>query len=69
MRCSPFIVFYSTLLLLGQYVYSMNLTEEELPSKIFNINLAELGFTKPAEIGKWHLVVKVQIVYFCRIEN
>ncbi|XP_016841730.1 piezo-type mechanosensitive ion channel component isoform X3 [Nasonia vitripennis] len=58
MKCSPFIVFYSTLLLLVQYVYSMDLTEAELPTIIHGIKMADIGFKKPSELSCWHLVVK-----------
>ncbi|KAL7286394.1 hypothetical protein TKK_0019346 [Trichogramma kaykai] len=58
MSCSPFIVFYSTLLILVQYVYSMDLTEEELPTVIHGINMADIGFKKTNELGCWHIVVK-----------
>lgn len=59
MKCSPFIVFYSTFLLLGQYVYSMDLTEEELPTTINGIKISEIGFSKAQELSRWHLIVKV----------
>nr|XP_050856685.1 piezo-type mechanosensitive ion channel component isoform X7 [Vespula vulgaris] len=58
MKCSPFIVFYSTLLLLGQYVYSMDLTEEELPTTVNGIKISEIGFSKAQELSRWHLIVK-----------
>lgn len=45
LRCAPFVVIYAEFLLLAQYLYGMNLTEEELPStgdvsfpKFFPIN-------------------------------
>lgn len=62
MKCSPFIVFYATLLLLGQYVYSMDLTDEELPIEVSNIKISEIGFSKANELGRWHLIVKVRII-------
>ncbi|KAK2582220.1 hypothetical protein KPH14_004571 [Odynerus spinipes] len=58
MKCSPFIVFYATLLLLGQYVYSMDLTEEELPTMVNGIKVSEIGFSKAQELSRWHLIVK-----------
>ncbi|XP_011880859.1 PREDICTED: piezo-type mechanosensitive ion channel component 1 isoform X3 [Vollenhovia emeryi] len=58
MKCSPFIVFYATLLLLGQYVYSMDLNDEELPRVISGIKISEIGFSKADELGRWHLIVK-----------
>lgn len=33
LRCIPFVVIYAEILLLAQYLYGMNLTEAELPSK------------------------------------
>lgn len=59
MKCSPFIVFYATLLLLGQYVYSMDLTDEELPRVVSGVKMAEIGFSKADELSRWHLIVKV----------
>lgn len=61
MKCSPFIVFYSTLLLLVGYIYSMNLTEEELPTTVYGITLAEIGFSKPDQLSSWHQIVKVRM--------
>ncbi|KAK9296007.1 hypothetical protein QLX08_009854 [Tetragonisca angustula] len=58
MKCSPFIVTYAMLLLLVQYVYSMDLTEEELPTKINGISVSEIGFIKADQLSRWHLVVK-----------
>ncbi|KAL6263389.1 hypothetical protein P5V15_006180 [Pogonomyrmex californicus] len=58
MKCSPFIVFYATLLLLGQYVYSMDLNDQELPRVIGEIKISEIGFSKADELGRWHLIVK-----------
>lgn len=34
LRTSPLLVFYAQFLLLAQYIYGMDLTEEELPSVI-----------------------------------
>lgn len=59
MKCSPFIVFYATVLLLIQYIYSMNLTSDELPDTIHGITIAEIGFSKPDQLSCWHLMVKV----------
>lgn len=43
---SPFLVFYALFLLISAYVYSMNLTDDELPTKINGVNLEEIGFVK-----------------------
>ncbi|XP_025161460.1 piezo-type mechanosensitive ion channel component isoform X5 [Harpegnathos saltator] len=58
MKCSPFIVFYATLLLLGQYVYSMDLNDQELPREVNGVNISEIGFIKADKLSRWHLIVK-----------
>lgn len=47
-RISPFVVIYAEFLLLAQYLYCMNLTEEELPSHIDmeGISLEQIGFIR-----------------------
>uniref|UniRef100_A0A1A9WMD8 Piezo-type mechanosensitive ion channel component n=1 Tax=Glossina brevipalpis TaxID=37001 RepID=A0A1A9WMD8_9MUSC len=49
LQSSPFIVMYAELLLLLQYIYSMNLTDDELPSKLTSggINLEQIGLQRP----------------------
>lgn len=67
MKCSPFIVLYTTLLLMGQYVYSMDFNDTELPEVVYlcgghqcGVNMTQLGFSKAAQVdSRWHLVVKV----------
>ncbi|XP_055851574.1 piezo-type mechanosensitive ion channel component isoform X3 [Episyrphus balteatus] len=51
MRSSPFIVFYAELLLIAQYIYGMNLTNDELPSSVntTGINLQQIGLERPSE--------------------
>ncbi|CAB0020612.1 unnamed protein product, partial [Nesidiocoris tenuis] len=46
LRSSPFLVFYAILLLLAQYLYGMDLTEEELPEEVKGYNLKQIGFSK-----------------------
>ncbi|KAF7992315.1 hypothetical protein HCN44_001640 [Aphidius gifuensis] len=58
MKCSPFIVFYGTILVIGGYIYSLNLTEDELPTVFWNIQMSEIGFSKLNESNTWHLVIK-----------
>ena len=67
MKCSPFIVTYAMLLLLVQYIYSMDLTEEELPTKINGISVSEIGFIKADQLSRWHLVVKVKNLFILAI--
>lgn len=58
LRSSPFLVMYAQFLLISAYIYSMDLTEEELPSKIQNINLAQIGFQKITVLPCKQLFVK-----------
>ncbi|XP_015127425.1 piezo-type mechanosensitive ion channel component isoform X5 [Diachasma alloeum] len=58
MKCSPFIVTYGTLLVLVGYVFSMNLTEDELPTVIDGFSLSEMGFSKTGQLSSYHLIVK-----------
>ncbi|XP_036328319.1 piezo-type mechanosensitive ion channel component isoform X2 [Rhagoletis pomonella] len=53
MRSSPFIVCYAELLLIAQYIYGMNLKNDELPSKVdtAGINLQQIGLERPQEHG------------------
>lgn len=47
-RISPFVVIYALFLLISQYLYCMNLTDDELPSKVETkgINLEQIGFIR-----------------------
>lgn len=47
-RISPFVVIYAEFLLITQYLYCMNLTDDELPSKVDTkgINLEQIGFIR-----------------------
>ncbi|KAK0083674.1 hypothetical protein PV325_008424 [Microctonus aethiopoides] len=58
LKCSPFIVFYGTVLLLVGYVYSIRLNEDELPTELFGVSMDEIGFPSPDVISSWHLIVK-----------
>ncbi|XP_076270339.1 piezo type mechanosensitive ion channel component isoform X8 [Rhynchophorus ferrugineus] len=63
LRSSPFLVFYAWFLLISAYIYSMNLTEEELPSVIQGINLSQIGFVKVSILPCNPLLVKC--LYTC----
>ncbi|CAH1133196.1 unnamed protein product [Ceutorhynchus assimilis] len=63
LRSSPFLVFYAWFLLISAYIYSMNLTETELPSFIKGINLAQIGFVKVTTLPCNPLLVKC--LYTC----
>ncbi|KFB42311.1 AGAP009276-PA-like protein [Anopheles sinensis] len=60
LNSSPFLVIYAELLLLAQYLYGMNLTEDELPTKFegSGINLEQLGFVRRLEYPCVPLLVK-----------
>ncbi|KAK0162943.1 hypothetical protein PV327_006669 [Microctonus hyperodae] len=58
LKCSPFIVFYGTVLLLVGYVYSIKLNEGELPTELCGVSMDEIGFPSPDVISSWHLIVK-----------
>lgn len=58
LRSSPFLVIYAWFLLLSAYIYSMDLTEEELPSSIKGINFAQIGFQKVTVLPCNPLLVK-----------
>lgn len=46
LRNSPALVIYAEILLLFQFIYSLNLNDEELPVHIGKINLNQVGFVK-----------------------
>ncbi|XP_055941202.1 piezo-type mechanosensitive ion channel component 2-like isoform X4 [Argiope bruennichi] len=55
LRSSPALVFYAEALLLLQYIYGLNLTEEELSSK----NVGEIGLVKYGDLTYQPLTIKV----------
>lgn len=67
LRSSPFLVVYAIFLLLAQYIYGMNLTEEELPQTIQGLNLKQIGFEKITHLPVKPLLIKV--IYYLRIVN
>lgn len=58
---SPGLVLYAEVLLFTQYIYSLNLTDDELPQNIDGVNLAEIGLVKPTneELPFHPILVKV----------
>jgi len=56
---SPGLVIYAELLLLAQYVFSLHLTDDELPESIEGINLAEIGLVKSRTLACLPILVKV----------
>lgn len=43
MVSSPYLVIYADLLLIVQYIYGMNLAEDELPTRTGQFKFSELG--------------------------
>ncbi|XP_077542526.1 piezo type mechanosensitive ion channel component isoform X4 [Haemaphysalis longicornis] len=58
LRSSPALVAYAELLLLLQYVYSLDLTDEELPPQVNAVNLAQVGLFKYGHDSYQPLAVK-----------
>ncbi|VVC24089.1 Hypothetical protein CINCED_3A012133 [Cinara cedri] len=58
LRSSPFLVFYAEFLLLSQFLYGMNLTDDELPQTIQDWNLQQIGFTKVLHFPCKPLIIK-----------
>ncbi|KAK9510545.1 hypothetical protein O3M35_005299 [Rhynocoris fuscipes] len=59
LRSSPFLVFYATCLLLAQYIYGMNLTNEELPQTVQGLNLKQIGLEKVLYLPFKPLIIKI----------
>lgn len=58
---SPGLVIYAEILLFIQYIYSLSLTDDELPQNVDGVNLAEIGLVKPSgdELPFHPILVKV----------
>lgn len=56
---SPFLVLYAELLLLLQYIYSFDLTDDELPSKVEKVNLTQIGLVKYHALSYQPLAIKI----------
>jgi hypothetical protein len=71
MRCSPVLVVYAIFLLLAQYVYGMDLTNDELPDKVKGVNLRQIGFTRTTRLPCEPLFVKVMhsISFMSRVNH
>jgi piezo-type mechanosensitive ion channel component 1/2 len=59
LRCSPVLAIYAQLLLLAQYIYCLDLTNEELPETVDWVNLKQIGLIRPETFRVKPLVVKV----------
>ncbi|XP_055681362.1 piezo-type mechanosensitive ion channel component isoform X3 [Lutzomyia longipalpis] len=60
LQSSPFVVIYAELLLIAQYIYGMDLTEDELPATIDikGINLSQIGLVKYTHLPCGPLITK-----------
>ncbi|XP_059490786.1 piezo-type mechanosensitive ion channel component-like isoform X3 [Neocloeon triangulifer] len=58
LRCSPALAIYAQLLLIAQYIYSLDLTNEELPETVDWVNLKQIGLIKPEYLPLKPLSVK-----------
>ncbi|OTF73797.1 hypothetical protein BLA29_007431, partial [Euroglyphus maynei] len=61
---SPFLVFYAIGLVIGQYIYSLNLTDEELPITVGSISISEIGFKKYGQFSYQPLFTKIFYTMF-----
>jgi len=59
LKSSPALVFFALFLLLGQYVYSLDLTDQELPSQAGTFTMSEIGFRKYYDLSYQPLFMKV----------
>ncbi|OQR80248.1 piezo-type mechanosensitive ion channel component 2-like, partial [Tropilaelaps mercedesae] len=59
LRNSPALVIYAEILLIFQFIYSLDLTDEELPTHIGKINLNQVGFVKHGYYSYRALGVKI----------
>ncbi|XP_077295229.1 piezo type mechanosensitive ion channel component [Arctopsyche grandis] len=58
LRSSPVLVIYAQILLLAQYIYGMDLTEDELPSSVQGMNMKQIGFGRPDKLPCLPIFVK-----------
>ena len=63
LKSSPALVAFALLLLFGQYVYSLNLTDDELPSHLGSVSMTEIGFKKYYDFSYQPLFIKVLIIW------
>lgn len=59
LKSSPALVAFALFLLIGQYVYSLNLTDEELPAQVGAVAMNEIGFKKYYDLSYQPLFIKV----------
>ncbi|XP_069698529.1 piezo-type mechanosensitive ion channel component-like [Periplaneta americana] len=57
-KCSPYLLLYAFLLLCCQYLYSMNLTEDELPEEVNGVSLKQIGLSRIPGLPCVPLIIK-----------
>uniref|UniRef100_A0A1B6DCY7 Uncharacterized protein n=1 Tax=Clastoptera arizonana TaxID=38151 RepID=A0A1B6DCY7_9HEMI len=58
LRSSPFLLLYAQFLLISQYIYGMDLTDDELPETIQGWNMKQIGFEKVLYLPVKPLLIK-----------
>ena len=58
MKSSPFLVIYAICLLIINYIYGMNFSNDELPSALSGVNLQQIGLIKYERNAGIHLLLK-----------
>ncbi|CAG2112964.1 unnamed protein product [Medioppia subpectinata] len=59
LKSSPALVLFALGLLIGQYVYSLNLNDDELPITVGTVSMSEIGFKKYFDISYQPLFIKI----------
>ena len=61
LKSSFALVIYALALLVGQYIYSLNLNNDELPQTIGHASLSQIGFKKYYDLSYQPLAIKVNL--------
>ncbi|XP_026329382.1 piezo-type mechanosensitive ion channel component isoform X3 [Hyposmocoma kahamanoa] len=64
LKTSPVLVIYAMLLLIAQYIYGMNLTTDELPSNVTDVNLQQIGLGR-IESGEPCVPLLIKSLFTC----
>ncbi|KAL1241747.1 Piezo-type mechanosensitive ion channel component [Trichinella spiralis] len=67
MLLSPLIIAYSQVLLVFQFIYGLNLTNDELPDEVAAVSLKQIGLSKDSDHPAEPLTVKLLLTFFCYI--
>lgn len=58
MKSSPYLVFYATCLLITNYIYNMNFTDQELPDQLKRLKMQPVGLVQTEELPGIPLLLK-----------